>query len=322
MHFRIFGHATRKSRPIRNRGLFDGDMLFPFRKYDSAALSLELPTFRFFFLSLCYVSLFVFRSAFIFPVGRRFFALVPNWLDFYTPGFRICLFIANHSLRPIRYLRDMISTYVLTPTILPALLFTVRTTLFPSNSRPGSVSTNANNVGQQSSHPNNDASHPIQQLQQGQSFSGTDHQANIHNFGIKDASTPASGDSTPSPSEIAAIKRQCATDILSLIPETIARAFLRGNLESQVNGYTTNDRSESSHGEIPPCTSKDSSPDWTADKEELLGIIESDLLDPFSDAYCNKHLVYAIIELVLIRLIPELSEQSINSLMEERGIVS
>lgn len=77
MHFRIFGHATEKPRPIRNRGLVDGDMLFPFRKHDSAVISLELRFFRFFFLSLCYVLLFLIRSAFIFLVGLLCFCHVP-----------------------------------------------------------------------------------------------------------------------------------------------------------------------------------------------------------------------------------------------------
>lgn len=202
------------------------------------------------------------------------------------------------------------------------LLFTVRTTLFPANARPGSVSTNNNNVAQQPSRPNNDVSPAIQQPQQGQSSNGTDHRTDIDNPDIKDAPTPASGDSTPSPSEVAVIKRQCATDILSLIPESIARAFFRGSAENQANDYTTNDRNESSHDEVPASTTRSSSQDSTADTEELLEAIESDLLDPFSDAYCNKHLIYAIVELLLIKLIPELSEQSVSSLMEERGIVS
>jgi hypothetical protein len=221
---------------------------------------------------------------------------------------------------------------VLTPTILPVLLFTVRTTLFPSNARPGSVSTNNNIVGQQPSRPNNDVSPSIQQPQQTQPSNDTDHQTDIDKSDIKDASTPAPGDSTPSPSEIAAVKRQCATDILSLIPEPIARAFFRGSAENQANDYTTNNRNESSHDEIPPLTAMSPSQDRTTAAhhtdeenvgvEELLEAIENDLLEPFSDAYCNKHLIYAIVELVLIKLIPELSEQSVSSLMEERGIVS
>lgn len=260
---------------------------------------------------MCYVCFF--------SHGRRS-SLVPIRPTVDTSGFHIRLFFANQLLHSIRYLRDLISTYVLTPTILPVLLFTVRATLFPSNARPGSVSTNNNNIGQPS-RPSNDVSPSIQQPQQGQPSDGTDHQTIIDDSDIKDASTPAPGDNIPSPSEIAIIKRQCATDILSLIPESVARAFFRGNAENQVNDYTTHNRNESSHNEISPFTSKDSSKGSTAGTEDLLEAIESDLLDPFSDAYCNKHLIYAAVELMLIKLIPELSEQSVTSLMEERGIV-
>ncbi|KAJ5938814.1 hypothetical protein N7466_001948 [Penicillium verhagenii] len=59
----------------------------------------------------------------------------------------------------------------------------------------------------------------------------------------------------------------------------------------------------------------------TSDELFLLESIETDLLDPFSDEYCNKHLVYSIIETVLARILPELAERSVADLMEDRGIV-
>jgi hypothetical protein len=54
------------------------------------------------------------------------------------------------------------------------------------------------------------------------------------------------------------------------------------------------------------------------DDEPILGEIESSILDVFSDAYCNKHLVYAILELVLVRLMPELAEKGVVDLWDER----
>jgi hypothetical protein len=57
------------------------------------------------------------------------------------------------------------------------------------------------------------------------------------------------------------------------------------------------------------------------DKLFLLQSIETDLLDPFSDEYCNKHLVYSIIETIFARILPELAEHSVADLMEDRGIV-
>ncbi|KAI1273603.1 PXA domain-containing protein [Xylaria sp. FL0933] len=54
------------------------------------------------------------------------------------------------------------------------------------------------------------------------------------------------------------------------------------------------------------------------DEARTLSEIEIGIVDIFSDAYCNKHLVYGILELVLVRLIPELAEKSVGELWEER----
>lgn len=51
---------------------------------------------------------------------------------------------------------------------------------------------------------------------------------------------------------------------------------------------------------------------------EILDEIERGILDVFSDAYCNKHLVYGVLELVLVRLLPELTEKGALELWEER----
>lgn len=52
----------------------------------------------------------------------------------------------------------------------------------------------------------------------------------------------------------------------------------------------------------------------------LLSAIEHDLLDLFADSYCNKHLLYSIVETVLVRLVPEMAQQGIAELMAERGL--
>jgi hypothetical protein len=54
------------------------------------------------------------------------------------------------------------------------------------------------------------------------------------------------------------------------------------------------------------------------DDGEILDEIERSILDVFSDAYCNKHLVYAILELVLVRLMPELAEKGVVELLSDR----
>jgi len=42
-----------------------------------------------------------------------------------------------------------------------------------------------------------------------------------------------------------------------------------------------------------------------------------DMLDIFGDVYLNKHLVFAIVDLVFLRLFPEMERQSISSLLDE-----
>ncbi|KAJ4304410.1 hypothetical protein N0V88_002023 [Collariella sp. IMI 366227] len=54
------------------------------------------------------------------------------------------------------------------------------------------------------------------------------------------------------------------------------------------------------------------------DDELVLQEIERGILDVFSDAYCNKHLVYSILELVLVRLLPEIAEKGVLELWAER----
>jgi hypothetical protein len=60
-----------------------------------------------------------------------------------------------------------------------------------------------------------------------------------------------------------------------------------------------------------------------ADKEgedEMLRQVE-EILDVFGDVYCNKHLVYNILELVIVRLVPELRESTPSELLSERGVL-
>ncbi|KAJ5507556.1 hypothetical protein N7527_009699 [Penicillium freii] len=58
--------------------------------------------------------------------------------------------------------------------------------------------------------------------------------------------------------------------------------------------------------------------DW--EELHLLDIIECDFLDLFADEYCNKHLVWSIIETVLAKVLPEMAERSVEDLLEDRGV--
>ena len=54
------------------------------------------------------------------------------------------------------------------------------------------------------------------------------------------------------------------------------------------------------------------------DDETILTQIEEGILDVFSDAYLNKHLIYSMLELILVRLMPEFAEKRVSELWEER----
>jgi hypothetical protein len=52
-------------------------------------------------------------------------------------------------------------------------------------------------------------------------------------------------------------------------------------------------------------------------EEALVDELE-ELLVVLDDEYCNKHLMYSVLELILVRLMPELSERGVEELLQER----
>ena len=91
----------------------------------------------------------------------------------------------------------------------------------------------------------------------------------------------------PSDEERVQIRRKAAEDILSFVPEPILRTFFA-----------------------------------TDSKDEMLEEVEEDILDVFGNESMNKHLIYSILELIVVRLVPELAEKAPSELLAERGIVS
>lgn len=90
----------------------------------------------------------------------------------------------------------------------------------------------------------------------------------------------------PSPDERLEIQRRTASSILALLPEFVAHTY-----------YST------------------------SEGDKITSAIEDGILRPFEDEYLNKHVVYGILELILIRIMPELGEQSVSALLAERGVV-
>lgn len=88
----------------------------------------------------------------------------------------------------------------------------------------------------------------------------------------------------PSDDEARKIKRRCATSVLKLIPPKLASIY-----------FATRDRGTQ-----------------LAHVEEVLSCLD--------DAYINKHLIFQIVELIILRLVPELGKQGVRELMEERSV--
>lgn len=112
----------------------------------------------------------------------------------------------------------------------------------------------------------------------------------------------------PSPAEQVAIKRRCAEAILDLIPAGVAKRFFASPVASR-RGFPSEKKERDDIGEI---RGKE-----FAQRERMLAEVV-EVLDTFSDSYMNKHLTFGIVELCIVRLMPEIGEMSVRELMETR----
>ncbi len=85
----------------------------------------------------------------------------------------------------------------------------------------------------------------------------------------------------PSASEQLAIRRRCAETLLDLIPAKVQDVYFGVGPERRVT-----------------------------EVEEVL--------DVFGDSYRNKHLLYGVVELIIVRLMPEMAEKGVEELLAER----
>jgi hypothetical protein len=92
---------------------------------------------------------------------------------------------------------------------------------------------------------------------------------------------PSPARRTPLPEEQLLIRRKCAETILSLIPARAQEIYF--------------------------------GPGQDRRRREV-----EDVLDVFRDRYCNRHLLYGVVELLIVRLMPELAEKGVIELSEER----
>lgn len=122
--------------------------------------------------------------------------------------------------------------------------------------------------------------------------------------------------------ELRVLRRKCASALWSLCPRRVGRLYFGGSGSSWLAAQFTNP-------DLPPPpaiklqrsgpTTENNGDDLKVDPDaDILTEIETDILDVFSDPYCNKHLMYSALELILARLMPELAEQGVAELWEER----
>ncbi|PWI74837.1 PXA domain protein [Purpureocillium lilacinum] len=110
-----------------------------------------------------------------------------------------------------------------------------------------------------------------------------------------------------SDAELRALRRRAASSLLGLVPRGVARVYLCGRLASS-SPPTPAGPSSSGPG---PGDKQDKDADAMVDEVEGLLMV-------LGDDYCNKHLLYSVLELILLRLMPELSEKGVVELWDER----
>ncbi|KAI1844943.1 hypothetical protein JX266_008959 [Neoarthrinium moseri] len=247
----------------------------------------------------------------------------------------------------MRFLSHHIQTSILDPAILPPLLRSVRASLYPNNA-PGASTLVAPSSEEELADLRRRCASAIWALvpkSVGRLYFGSTslwpgagsaascaagpasvEKASDDNM-ITSRSGPPDSEKSAYSDNSAALKYPAASETTEDVQESGADGPGKGvepkgddatlhargvaNVAGAGTGEKGNDRSEST-GETSPCDSS------TSEDERILSEIETGILDIFSDPYCNKHLMYGILELVLVRLMPELAENGIIELWEER----
>lgn len=122
--------------------------------------------------------------------------------------------------------------------------------------------------------------------------------------------------------ELLALRRRCARSLWELVPGWAGRRYFGGGgrglrTDPAAGGDSLGRREKALTG---GGKGRKVEGETRCDDEEdrILSEIETGILDVFGDAYCNKHLMYSVLELFLVRLMPELAEKGVAELWEER----
>jgi len=95
------------------------------------------------------------------------------------------------------------------------------------------------------------------------------------------------------------IKRKCAEAVADVLPEVVGARFFGVSRVSLGEGEAS--------GEIGGVSRREK---IVEEVDGLLGVLD--------DSYLNKHLIFGIISLVVLRLAPELGTKGVGELMRER----
>jgi hypothetical protein len=101
----------------------------------------------------------------------------------------------------------------------------------------------------------------------------------------------------PDAAEQLAIRRRCAETLLKVVPLAVQDVFFGVGSSLFANGDGKGKGEESRERRI-------------REVEEVLMV--------FGDSYCNRHLMFGVVELILVRLMPELAEKGVEDLLLER----
>ncbi|OJD36313.1 pxa domain-containing protein [Diplodia corticola] len=113
----------------------------------------------------------------------------------------------------------------------------------------------------------------------------------------------------PTPDEALATKRRAARAVLDATPSFVrSRLFGSGSGSRGLGGSDGGVRGDD---------------DEEGEEEEGVDPVQQReverLLDVLGDPYLNKHLIFGIIELIVVRLMPEMGELGVDELMDERS---
>lgn len=94
------------------------------------------------------------------------------------------------------------------------------------------------------------------------------------------------------------MRRRAASALWGLLPTGVGRLYFGGRLPSSL-GQSKQDEEAAGVDNA-----------MVDEVDKILAVLD--------DEYCNKHLLYGVLELILVRLMPELSEKGVEELWDER----